>query len=492
MIDLKENWGIEQQSMEPLECQKNPLSTSREWVVNNEFILKETIARPDNLLLRQLKELGVPIVSPKGWKSVKQGKHYQLFPYLKSDKRPDYSSHGQAKSISDAINLIATHRSDEQYSVLSSLELAYCIDAPERVIEHLENRLIPYMPYMEKRFSHGDLHPANILFEGDKIHAVIDWEAGGMREELFDVAFLLGCAGMDNPNNLKSPWAKSLLQNITMPTKLSYSLLPELMLATRLPWLKIWESEPEILEMEKEFMGIVLDNIEDIRSLWLSWAGDFRYSSSRWFMQDAHLTKDIEAARQRKDRTLEQEATDARLLAIDYGMKDDILSVISSLNSLRRLSRKHPKNKHVQVEYSLAMGNASLDMSKFRLHRGMRQLKRDYESHMARHPHEEVRIGFSFIIRNFSILAAETGRQDESDRLVCEQADYASSHGHIEIQGEFARTLSNAVTTALSRNQMEKAQDLFKQLSELNSNHKSQKIDVAYRVARANMEKSAG
>lgn len=63
-------------------------------------------------------------------------------------------------------------------------------------------------------FCHGDLHPLNVIWMHDKIHAVIDWEFAGFKPDIYDAANLVGCAGIENPEGLSMPMVTAFLQSI--------------------------------------------------------------------------------------------------------------------------------------------------------------------------------------------------------------------------------------------------------------------------------------
>ncbi len=58
-------------------------------------------------------------------------------------------------------------------------------------------------------FCHGDLHPLNVIWGEKSIRAVIDWEFSGIKPEIYDLANMLGCLGMEDPANLFRPLCES-------------------------------------------------------------------------------------------------------------------------------------------------------------------------------------------------------------------------------------------------------------------------------------------
>jgi len=497
MIDIKKHFFIEPKNIEQLQIARNPFSKTQQWLLDDKYILRKTEQKPNDRILRELDKAGVPVLEPIG-NTIEQDGYYQLHEYIPCSGRLDYENIKQAEIIGKMLGRLANVKNGNIIDIREPVnKISCCTPDAKAAAEYLDENLYPFMSYMELRFSHGDLHPANMLWQNDEL-TVIDWEVAGIRPELYDAAFLLGCVGMDNPNNLKSPWAKELLQSVraSKPTKLSFSLLPEMMLASRIGWLYIWQQrsqDADVFEQEKKYITIIMDNIEDIRQLWLSWAGEFKRAKSRWFMQDAHLTGDIEAAKARipAEKGPEQEATDTRLLAIDAGMKDDILSLISHIEKLKHMAKKYPENRHVQVEAGIAFGNMSLDMSKFSLFSGMDYLKEMYHEHQEKNQGiDEIKTGYAFLLRNISIMLAEAGSLERSFETVDEQIEYAKDKDEPEIKGELARTLSNAITTCLENRMLDKVDGYWDMLKGLNDKFKTEKVNVAYRVAETNLNKA--
>jgi len=519
MIDLKE-WDIDTQVCEEVEMQKNPFSSNRNWLINNKYFLKASNHdfEKQTKLLRRLLGRGLPVLAPYMWKTVEKGGYYfQLYDYIPQNmSRIDYEKEEYASKIADILSKFSKQDADDMLNLredtmkvlsLLSTEDPDILSVVNKALAQLEENLFVFLVYFEKRFSHGDFHPLNILWENNKIKAIIDFEVAGKREELYDLAFLIGCVGMDNPNELQNKWIKTLLTEyvkLAQPTKLAYELLPELIIATRLRWLVIWLSssrDKKIAKMETKFISIILKHIEQFSILWISYAGDFLYSKKNWVMQDAYIVHDIEKAKKRtenidifnpkiiSDKQAEELSTDLRLLAIDFGMKNDIISVLKILKTQKKLSEEHDL-AHVNMEYSVTMGNSSLDFNKFRLVCGLKELVRNYEELLKNNPHEEeLRMGFSFILRNSSIQMAEIGNYEKAFEFVDKQMLLAELYPQIEIFGELARTLSNAITSSISEN-FDKHELYWQKLKKLYEEHpKSRKIEVAYKVAKTNLKK---
>ena len=135
-------------------------------------------------------------------------------------------------------------------------------------IQEFEQRLAPFFRWERQAdgmFAHGDFHPGNILMESNRVTAVIDWEFAGVKFPGYDMALLIGCLGMDHPENLSSSAVialqNELYRNDYLPSA-AWDHLPQMIAATRLGWLGEWLDleEKSLVEQEIEFISILLDN----------------------------------------------------------------------------------------------------------------------------------------------------------------------------------------------------------------------------------------
>jgi len=120
---------------------------------------------------------------------------------------------------------------------------------------------------------HGDLHPLNVIWDKLRIKAVIDWEFTGMKPRIYDAANLVGCAGIENPEGLLMPMVTSFLDflvNRGVFSELEWKFFPEFVLALRFAWLGEWlrKKDVQMLEMEYVYMGLLVDNMDLLRSKW--------------------------------------------------------------------------------------------------------------------------------------------------------------------------------------------------------------------------------
>ena len=143
-------------------------------------------------------------------------------------------------------------------------------------VDHLEEQLFPIHDRLPIRFCHGDLHPINIIWGKASIRAVIDWEFCGIKPEIFDLANLLGCLGMEDPQSLTGPFVNRLIRRLRRPdifSDQSWDALPDLMLAIRFAWLSEWmrkDDEP-MIRLEADYMSLLVSYGQSLSRLCRPW-----------------------------------------------------------------------------------------------------------------------------------------------------------------------------------------------------------------------------
>jgi homoserine kinase type II len=140
-------------------------------------------------------------------------------------------------------------------------------------VEFLETRFIPEHDTIPISFCHGDLHPLNVIWKGNQINAVIDWEFTGFKPEIFDAANLVGCAGIEDPEGLGMPMVMTFireLKNAGIISPKGWDLFPEYILALRFAWLSEWlrKNDTEMLDLEARYMEILMTHIDELRRIW--------------------------------------------------------------------------------------------------------------------------------------------------------------------------------------------------------------------------------
>jgi homoserine kinase type II len=145
--------------------------------------------------------------------------------------------------------------------------------AAEAAYRHLERHFFPAHDRLPVAFCHGDPHPINVIWGEDHIRAVIDWEFSGYKPEIYDAALVIGCIGMEDPESLMEPMVLGFLDELKTEGifgKLSFSILPEFVLALRFAWLSEWlrKKDDEMVEMETDYIRLLLDGQERFRHAW--------------------------------------------------------------------------------------------------------------------------------------------------------------------------------------------------------------------------------
>jgi homoserine kinase type II len=128
------------------------------------------------------------------------------------------------------------------------------------------------------RFSHGDLHPMNVIWSERDFACVIDWEFMGIKAEIYDAANLIGCIGMENPAGLTGPLVLAFLPAVRRSnalSSLSLRYLPEAVIALRFAWLSEWlrQRDGEMIELEIIYLKLLARNRDLLREVWLTETG---------------------------------------------------------------------------------------------------------------------------------------------------------------------------------------------------------------------------
>ncbi|NNL42664.1 MAG: aminoglycoside phosphotransferase family protein [Desulfobacterales bacterium] len=141
------------------------------------------------------------------------------------------------------------------------------------MVGFLEKSFIGVHDTFTKGFCHGDYHPVNVIWSANGINAVIDWEFCGYKPEIYDVANLVGCIGMEDPQSLAGDLVTELIQslrNANLFSDLSWQYLLEFIVALRFAWLSEWlrRSDTEMIELEQVYMRLLINNKEKMMRSW--------------------------------------------------------------------------------------------------------------------------------------------------------------------------------------------------------------------------------
>ncbi len=138
---------------------------------------------------------------------------------------------------------------------------------------YLKESFFPAHDEMPIRFCHGDFHPLNIVWTANGIAAVIDWEFMGHKRELYDIANLIGCVGMEIPASLTRELVMTLLRELYGSGLLNqgdHDRLFDFVLAQRFAWLSEWlhKSDMEMVDLECVYIQLLYDHRSALSKAW--------------------------------------------------------------------------------------------------------------------------------------------------------------------------------------------------------------------------------
>jgi len=288
--------------------QGSPERTSFRIVIetsnDEKFILEQVSApvrqRKQNIaqVLFQLKERGLAGVLP--YRKSEQGEFlvempggfWQMVPFCEGVEldRPNYlkdSWRGEAlaefaialRRCSDnlAIDENETSFSLREYNAdfLKRLQRydPELLDPVRPAADLVRDELFPHWDDIPSCFAHGDIHPINVIWGPQSVRAVIDWEFMGQKKEIYDIANLIGCLGMEHPSGLQGEMVLSLLSRIkasAIYSPESLALLPVFILAQRFPWLAEWlrKRDFEMVDLEITYIRLLKDSLLALRESW--------------------------------------------------------------------------------------------------------------------------------------------------------------------------------------------------------------------------------
>lgn len=147
-------------------------------------------------------------------------------------------------------------------------------DDVKSVVDFLEKDFLLKYEKLPVAFCHGDYHPLNIIWSDDDIKCVIDWEFCGFKSELYDVANLIGCIGMEDPQSLTGELVQSFIANMKksgLISKKSWKYLLEFIVALRFAWLAEWlrRKDTDMIRLELDYMRLLINNKNILQKAWL-------------------------------------------------------------------------------------------------------------------------------------------------------------------------------------------------------------------------------
>ena len=123
------------------------------------------------------------------------------------------------------------------------------------------------------RFCHGDFHPLNVIWSGNGIESVIDWEFLGPKPEVYDLANLIGCVGFEDPAALNKGFVMEFISQVREAAAVSdlcWEILPEWVVAMRFAWLSDWllRGDEEMVNLEVAYIELLIDNRKGLKEIW--------------------------------------------------------------------------------------------------------------------------------------------------------------------------------------------------------------------------------
>jgi homoserine kinase type II len=151
----------------------------------------------------------------------------------------------------------------EEYNKNEFYKLKSCI-------KFIENDFLNIYYDIPIIFCHGDYHPLNIIWSKKNIRSVIDWEFLGYKSEIYDIANLLGCIGIEEPTSLINKLAENFILKIrksNIISDISFEYLIEYIITIRFAWLSEWfrKKDNEMIKLEIKYMNLLIEKKDLIK-----------------------------------------------------------------------------------------------------------------------------------------------------------------------------------------------------------------------------------
>ncbi len=135
----------------------------------------------------------------------------------------------------------------------------------KHITDYLQQKTLPIIETLPLTFSHGDIHPLNIIWQDDDIKAIIDWEFCSYKTELYDSANLLGCLGVEHPSGLLDKFSirfLKVIQDSKIYSQQSYNTFVDLIILLRIAWLTEWlkKQDEDMISLELDYINLLFRN----------------------------------------------------------------------------------------------------------------------------------------------------------------------------------------------------------------------------------------
>ncbi len=303
-------WGISGELCEKIEIHGSPERSEWRSVVKSDssekFLLEEIwpfqistrkrIAQAQEELSSNGLNAVFPYLKSEAGEFVGEadGRFWMLSPFIEGLEltRPDYIyDEWRGKLLSDW--LIALGKKSDEVSSFGKDAVfdlkAYCFKIYRDVMlndPYILPQVSPIFSYLRKEdgffenyhklptsFCHGDFHALNVIWGEESINAVIDWEFCGYKPELYDVANMVGCFGIENPAGLKKGACPAFIKNLCeggFGENVGWENFTKTVLALRFAWLAEWlrKKDKEMTSLELDYMTLLLDSEKELNSSW--------------------------------------------------------------------------------------------------------------------------------------------------------------------------------------------------------------------------------
>ena len=134
-----------------------------------------------------------------------------------------------------------------------------------RALAFLEEEFMGVHDALPVGFCHGDYHPLNIIWGERDIRSVIDWEFAGIKPEIYDLANMIGCLGVEHPSSLVGDLVGNLIAQIKAAglfAEISWDHFIEFVVALRFAWLSEWlrKEDREMIALELDYLDLLIQN----------------------------------------------------------------------------------------------------------------------------------------------------------------------------------------------------------------------------------------
>ena len=274
-------------------------ATGRVWVLeriaSEQWEGRERIGRVLAFLSREFTQLAPYRMTWRGAHvALEGGEGWQLSPYLGNDPlpRPEYLRSAPRGDALGRCMVEFARASESLPDELAGETPARELDLEEYVralLEKVANRepevarrargvekrlqgLWNILPELPRAFCHGDCHPLNVLWQGEGVLALIDWEFCASRFRQYDLANCLGCVGIEDPRALGGEFAIALLDRLrdSLLDGAERRFLPDMVLALRFAWLSEWlrHGDRDMIGLELDYMELLCRNRDRLAELW--------------------------------------------------------------------------------------------------------------------------------------------------------------------------------------------------------------------------------